>query len=100
MKIKDIISEEVDIESFWNPQDEDYNPEAHEYANREKKRQKVLRRNNKTPVFNKPVLDSEPTFDNEPKEGEAKSLGYIGNVSARVKAGHISREKGKKLSST
>lgn len=97
MKIRDIISESVDM-SWWDELDGAFNPEILTYRKKQEKRHKIITKDtNSTPVFKTPVRKSQEPFSNKPKEDDPKSAGYAGNVDVRVRAGHLSKEKGNKL---
>jgi hypothetical protein len=99
MKIRDLINENVDV-SFWKKLDAIWNPEALEQITKQEKRQSILKSSvdkNTTPVLDKPLRKQEG-FQAAPKKGIPTSAGYRGNVNTRVKAGHISKETGEKLS--
>lgn len=97
MKIKDIITENVDM-SFWDTIDADYNPHHLEYIKQQERRQNLI--NKKFPgtaIFKKPVRKSEKSFSNIPPKDNPKSAGYIGMIDANIRAGHITNDQGKKL---
>lgn len=97
MKIKDVITEEVDM-GFWVDIDVDYNPHHLEYIQRQVRRQELINKNfDGTAVFKKPIRPTEKSFSNTPPQNEPKSAGYVGNIDARVRAGHISNDQGKDL---
>jgi len=97
MKIKEFINEDVDV-SFWAEIDSHVNPEAHTYAEKQGKRQEMLNTAfDGTAIFTKPFRQTENKFSTTPKSDQPKSAGYAGNVDTRVRAGHISNEKAKKL---
>ncbi len=97
MKIKDIITEDVDM-SFWDTIDADYNPHHLEYIKQQGRRQDLI--NKKFPgtaIFKKPVRQAEKSFSNIPPKDKPISPGYIGMVDANIRAGHITNAQGKKL---
>jgi len=97
MKIRDIILEDVDM-SWWREQDALYNPTALDYANKQVKRDNIINKDSKgTKVFTKPVRKSQAPFSNVPKQDDAKSPGYTGNVDVKVRAGHIDKDEGNAL---
>lgn len=97
MKIKDIITEEVDM-GFWTDIDIDYNPHHLEYIQRQINRQELIDKKFKgTAIFTKPVRQSEKSFSNIPPQNEPKSAGHVGNIDARVRAGLITNDQGKDL---
>lgn len=97
MKMKDIITEEVDM-SFWTEIDAHVNPDALRYANKQVLRQKMLHKAfDGTVVFTKPVRQSENNFSNVPKPSHPKSAGYAGNIDAQVRTGHITDRLGKEI---
>ena len=92
MKMKDIITEDVDM-SFWSVIDSHINPEAHAYAAKQGLRQDMLNKAFKgTAVFTKPVRPSENNFSSTPVPEQPKSPGYAGNVDVQVRAGHITND--------
>jgi hypothetical protein len=97
MKMKDIITEEVDM-SFWAEIDSHVNPDAFRYANKQVLRQEMLTKAfDGTAIFTKPVRQTENTFSNVPKSAHPKSAGYAGNIDVQVRAGHITDRLGKKI---
>ena len=97
MKIRDIISEDVDM-SFWNELDKKFNPDILAYKGKQEKRQKFINKSSKgTPVFKKPVRNAQEPFSNKPKKDAHKSTGYAGNVDVRVRAGHLTQKEGDDL---
>lgn len=100
MKIKDIITEDVDM-SFWSEIDSHTNPEAHTYAEKQGLRQSMLNKAFKgTAVFTKPYRQPENNFSTTPTSEQPKSPGYAGNIDTRIRAGHMTNRLGKKLLST
>lgn len=96
MKITDIINEDVDM-SWWAEEDKRFNPEAHDYAQKQVKRDNILgQSSDDTKVFTKPLRKSQEPFSNQPK-GEQPSPGHVGNVDVQVRAKHISKEEGEDL---
>ena len=97
MKIRDIITEDVDM-SWWDDLDRQFNADASEYKDKQKKRHDIVHKNTDgTPVFKKPVRKSQELFTNIPKADQTKSPGYVGNVDVRVRAGHMSKNDGESL---
>lgn len=97
MKIRDIITEEVDMS--WQAEiDADFNPEALQSVKQQEKRQQILAKmGNGTTVFHRPVRNSETSFSNTPPKDQPKSPGYIGNVHTSVRAGNTTPEEGVEL---
>jgi len=99
MKIKDVITEDVDM-SFWSEIDSHTNPEAHTYAEKQGLRQSMLNKAFKgTAIFTKPFRQTETKFSNTPKSGQPKNAGYAGYVDVQIRAGHITNDEGEKLKS-
>lgn len=97
MKIKDIISEEVDM-SWMADIDADFNPEALQAVEQQEKRQQIINKVSKgTSVFRKPVRKPETSFSNIPPKDQPKSPGYVGNVHTAVRADHITDARGQEL---
>lgn len=97
MKIRDIIKEDVDM-SWWRDQDAAYNPEANDYAGKQERRTDMLVGDSgATPVFTKPVRQSQDKFSNEPPKDSVASPGYYGNLEVRTRAKHISKEKAREI---
>jgi hypothetical protein len=97
MKIKDIIKEDVDM-SWWRDQDALYNPEVNDYVSKQEKRTDMLQGDSdSTPVFTKPVRQSQDKFSNKPPKDGVASPGYYGNLEVRTRARHISKEKAKEI---
>ena len=96
MKIRDIISENVDM-GWWRKLDSMFNPEALKYASQEETNlSKVRKEVSGTPVYTKDTNKQTP-HSTRPKSDAVKSPGYRGLVNIHVKSGHISTERGKKL---
>jgi len=96
MKITDIINEDVDM-SWWAERDASFNPEALEYAQKQVKRDNIIKQSSDgTKVFTKPVRKSQEPFSNKPKDNPPSS-GHAGNLDVQVRAGHISKEEGEDL---
>ncbi len=93
MKIREIITEDVDM-SWWQDVDAQYNPVALKQIRRQEDRAKMLKQDSGTPIFTKPVRQSEDKFSNEPAEDANPSAGYVGNLEVQVRAKHISKEEG------
>ncbi len=67
MKIKDIVTEEVDM-GFMVDIDADYNPHHLEYIQKQIHRQDLINKNFKgTAIFKKPVRQAQKSFDKDPK---------------------------------
>ena len=97
MKMKDIITEEVDM-SFWTEIDSHINPDALRYASKQVLRQDMLNKAfDGTAIFTKPVRQTENTFSNVPKSAHPKSPGYAGNIDVQVRAGHITDRRGEEI---
>ena len=97
MKIKDIIKEDVDM-SWWRDLDSRYNPEANEYVHKQERRDNMLKRDSgATPVFTKPVRQSQDKFSNQPPKDGVASPGYLGHKEVQVRAKHISKEKAREI---
>lgn len=97
MKIKDIVTEEVDM-SFMTDIDADYNPHHLKYIQKQERRQDILNKNSKgTAIFKKPVRRAEKPFTTAPSEDRPISPGYIGLVDVNIRAGHITNDEGKRL---
>lgn len=97
MKIRDIISEDVDM-SWWDELDGKFNPEVLDYKGKQEKRHKLITKDTDgTPVFTKPVRKAQEPFSNQPKPEANKSPGFAGNVDLRVRTGHLSKEEGEDL---
>ena len=97
MKIKDIISEEVDM-SWMVDIDRDFNPEAlQSIQQQERRRQMIDKMASGTTVFRKPVRAAETSFSNVPPKDQPKSPGYVGNVHTAVRADHITPDEGLEL---
>lgn len=96
MKIRDIISENVDM-GWWRKRDSMLNLEALKYAAQEEKDLSKTRKEvTGTPVYTKEVNQQTP-HSTKPKKDAIKSPGYRGLVNVHVKSGHISTDRGKKL---
>jgi len=92
MKIKDVIKEDVDM-SWWRDLDSKYNPEANTYAHKQERRVDLLKGDSDaTPVFTKPVRQSQDKFSNIPPKDAVPSPGYLGWREVQVRAKHISQE--------
>lgn len=97
MKIKDIIKEDVDM-SWWRDLDATYNPEANEYVHKQERRDNMLKNDSgATPVFTKPVRQSQDKFSNQPPKDGVASPGYLGHKEVQVRAKHISKEKAREI---
>ena len=97
MKIRDIISEEVDM-SWMADIDVDFNPEALKSVQQQEKRQQMINKVTKgTSVFRKPVRKSETSFSNIPPKDQPKSPGYVGRVHTAVRADIMTDARGKEL---
>lgn len=97
MKIKDIISEEVDM-SWQAAIDVDFNPEAlQSIEQQEKRRQMIDKMAAGTTVFHKPIRAAETSFSNVPPKNQPKSPGFVGNVHTAVRADHITPDEGLEL---
>lgn len=98
MKIREVITEDVDMS--WQAEiDGFYNPEALDQIEHQEKRHKFISQHMPgTPVFRKPVRQSNGKFSNIPPKDAPKSAGYRGNVDVAVRAKHISKKRGKELS--
>ena len=97
MKIKDIVSEEVDM-SWMADIDKDFNPEAlQSIEQQEKRRQMIDKMAAGTTVFRKPIRAPETSFSNVPPKDQPKSAGYVGNVHTAVRADHITPDEGVEL---
>lgn len=95
MKIKDVITEDVDM-SFWSEIDSHVNPEANTYAEKQGLRQSMLDKAFKgTAIFTKPFRRAENNFSTTPTSEQPKSPGYAGNIDVQIRAGHITNELGK-----
>lgn len=91
MRLHDIICED-----FWQHVehlDQKLNPEAHSYK---AKQEDQYPDTEATPVVTE-IPDVQPKFTNRKQQDRAPSNGWIGKVRAKYKAGHISKEKYKKL---
>lgn len=95
MKIRDIITEDVDM-GWWQDRDADWNPEALKQI-RKQERRSAMFKDGGTPVFTKPVRSPENNFSNTPADDSAPSAGYVGNVEVRTRAKHISPDKAEEL---
>jgi hypothetical protein len=97
MKIKDIISEEVDM-SWMADIDADFNPEALQSVEQQEKRQQMINKMAKgTTVFHKPIRKSETSFSNIPPKDQPKSPGYVGRVHTAVRADIMTDARGQEL---
>lgn len=88
MKAKDIITED-----FWSMQaelDKKFNPEAFDMKTAEE--EKVEK-----PAVITRYKDDSKKFTNKPQDRRHPSLGWIGKVRAKYKAGHITKEQMEKL---
>ena len=99
MKIRDIINE--DIIDDMAAKDLDYNPHHLEYIRQQERRQELINKKfDGTAIFKKPARQAEKSFSNTPPKDQPKSAGYLGNVDAAIRAGHITNDEGKDLSGT
>lgn len=96
MKIREVITEDVDM-GWWKEIDAKFNPETLKFINKQEDRTALLNRDGSTPVFTKPVRNSENNFSNKPPKDQPQSSGYVGNVEVRTRAKHISPEKAEEL---
>jgi len=98
MKIKDIVTEDVDM-GFMTDIDRDYNPQHLEYIQKQEQRQDLINKkfSGGTAVFKKPIRHSQKSFSNIPPKDEPKSAGYAGLVDVNVRAGHITNDEAQKL---
>jgi len=96
MKIRDIITEDVDM-GWWKDIDAKFNPEALKSINKQEDRAKLLSKGGATPVFDKPVRSSAKKFSNKPPKDSPQSAGYVGNVEVRTRAKHISKDQAEEL---
>jgi hypothetical protein len=98
MKIKDIIKEDVDM-SWWRDLDaQRQNTEANHYVSQQEKRSELLQGNSDaTPVFTKPVRQSQDKFSNKPPKDGVASPGYLGHKEVQVRARHISKDKAREI---
>lgn len=97
MKIKDIVTEEVDM-GFMTDIDLDYNPHHLEYMQKQVHRQDLINKNFKgTAIFKKPVRQAQKPFTTTPPKDVPKSAGYVGLVDAKIRSGHITNDEGKGL---
>lgn len=97
MKIKDIVTEEVDM-GFMIDIDRDYNPHHLEYIQKQIHRQDLINKNFKgTAIFKKPIRQPQKPFTTAPSKERPISPGYIGLVDTNIRAGHITNKEGKGL---
>ena len=95
MKIREIITEDVDM-SWWQDIDAQYNPEALKQIHRQEQRAEMIKQDaGGTPIFTKPVRQSEDKFTNIPADDIPPSAGYVGHLEVQVRAKHISKAEGK-----
>ena len=89
MKIKDIVTEDVDM--GWMAEIDAYsNPHHLEYIEKQVNRQNLINQKfTGTAVFTKPLRKNEISFSNIPPKDQPKSAGYVGNVDAQVRTDHI-----------
>ena len=97
MKIKDIVTEDVDM-GWMADIDKDFNPEALQSVEQQEKRLAIMNKmSDGTPVFYKPVRDAQTPFSNVPPKDQPKSPGYVRNVHTAVRPDHITKERGEEL---
>jgi hypothetical protein len=96
MKIKEVITEDVDM-GWWKDLDAKFNPEALKSINKQEDRAALLSKDGSTPVFTKPVRNTENVFSNKPLKDAPQSPGFVGNVEVRTRAKHISPERAEEL---